>query len=311
MTGSFGNEGVDDSYDARLRREAMAFLTIRTNDGLESASREELLDFRFDGQMFRLMDKTRGIRKPRELSSALSISTTYRPAGKQRPYEDAIGPDGLLRYKWSGTDPEHMDNRGLRAAMGAKVPLIWFYGVGPSRYQPIFPVFIVGEEADRHQVVVATEGAVELRDFASPIEENLRRYIFAETKRRLHQPVFRATVMRAYGTQCAVCALRHGQLLDAAHIVPDADENGIASVTNGLALCKIHHAAYDSAILGVTPDLIVEIKSDLLSEIDGPMLEYGLKERHGQKLMVVPQQRSERPDRDLLEVRYQGFRSAG
>ncbi|NLE80830.1 MAG: HNH endonuclease [Rhodococcus sp.] len=289
----------------------MAWLTARTNDGMDPISRQDLLDFTIDGEMFRLMDRTRGIRKPRELPSALSISTTYRPPGAKRPYEDAMGSDGLLRYKWSTTDPDNMDNRGLRAAMASGVPLIWFYGVGPSLFQPVYPVFIVAEEPERHQFVIATEVARDLHVADSPVEDQLRRYVVAETKRRLHQPVFRATVMRAYETRCAVCALRHRELLDAAHIVPDSHEAGIASVTNGLAMCKIHHAAYDVHILGVTPDLVVEIRKDLLEEIDGPMLEHGLKERHGQKLMVVPAVRGERPNRDLLAISYDRFLSAG
>ncbi|AOW94557.1 hypothetical protein BFN03_06970 [Rhodococcus sp. WMMA185] len=301
--------GAED--DARLRQEAMRFLTIRTNDGLDSITREELLDFTFDGSMFRLVDPTRGIRKPRELSSALSIVTTYRAEGSVRPYEDEVGGDGFLRYKWSGTDPDHMDNRGLRAAMDQQVPLIWFYGVGVGRFQPIYPVYLVDEEPEKHQFVVAIDSARDLHRPDSPVEETLRRYVMAETKRRLHQPVFRATVMRAYETRCAVCALGHGSLLDAAHIVPDGHDEGIASVRNGLALCKIHHAAFDVNILGIRPDYVVEIREDLLIEVDGPMLEHGLKERHGQRLMVLPQKNSERPDRELMELSYERFRAAG
>lgn len=289
----------------------MRFLTLRTNDGLDSITRDELLDFSFDGKMFRLVDPTRGIRKPRELSSALSIMTTYRSEGAARPYEDEVGGDGFLRYKWSGTDPDHMDNRGLRAAMDQQVPLIWFYGVGPSRYQPIYPVYLVDEEPDKHQFVVAIDASRDLHRPDSPVEEALRRYVVAETKRRLHQPVFRATVMRAYETRCAVCSLAHGSLLDAAHIVPDGDELGIASVQNGLALCKIHHAAYDVKILGIRPDYVVEIRGDLLAEVDGPMLEYGLKGQHGRELMVLPSKRSELPDRQLLDLSYKRFREAG
>lgn len=289
----------------------MRFLTLRTNDGLDSITRDELLDFTFDGKMFRLVDPTRGIRKPRELSSALSIMTTYRTEGAARPYEDEVGGDGFLRYKWSGTDPDHMDNRGLRAAMVQQVPLIWFYGVGVGQYQPIYPVYLVDEEPDKHQFVVAIDASRDLHRPDSLAEETLRRYVVAETKRRLHQPVFRATVMRAYETRCAVCALGHGSLLDAAHIVPDGHEAGIASVRNGLALCKIHHAAFDVRILGITPDFVVQIREDLLAEIDGPMLEHGLKERHGRPLMVVPAKMSERPDRGLLEISYQEFRAAG
>ena len=54
------------------------------------------------------------------------------------------------------------------------------------------------------------------------------------------------------------------------------------TVRNGVAMCKIHHAAYDAHIMGVSPDYIVKIGADLLDEIDGPMLQCGLEERHGQ-----------------------------
>ncbi|ETT25688.1 restriction endonuclease-like protein [Rhodococcus rhodochrous ATCC 21198] len=303
-------DGVED-FDTRLRREAMRFLAVRTHDGLYPISKAELLDFEIDGSMFRLMDPQRGIRKPRQLASALSISTVFRRNGEKRPYEDAVGPDGLLRYKWTGENPDHMDNRGLRAAMDQQAPLIWFFGVGPGLFQPVFPVYLVAEEPALHQFVVATEFARDLHHVDSQAEAQLRRYVLAETKRRLHQPVFRATVMRAYETHCAVCALGHGELLDAAHIVPDSHEEGIASVSNGLALCKIHHAAYDARILGITPDFVVEIRQDLLEEVDGPMLEHGLKERHGERLMVLPTSREERPDRRLLELSYGRFRSVG
>lgn len=289
----------------------MTWLTVRTNDGLDPISRHDLEDFTIDGRMFRLVDRTRGIRKPKELSAALSISTTYRPPGVKRPYEDKIGSDGLSRYKWSTTDPSKTDNLGLRAAMNEGVPLIWFYGVGPSLFQPIYPVFVVAEEPEEHQFVIATEVARDLYRPDSQAEHQLRRYVATETQRRLHQPVFRATVMRAYERRCAVCALGYSELLDAAHIVPDSHEMGIAAVTNGLALCKIHHAAYDVNILGITPDLIVEIRKDLLDQIDGPMLEHGLKKRHGKKLMVIPSDQGERPDSELLKLSYDRFLSAG
>ncbi|WP_231912525.1 HNH endonuclease [Rhodococcus sp. EPR-157] len=296
--------------DTRLRDAAMDWLKIRTNDGLESISSNDLLDFRFDGEPFRLMDPQRGIRKPKELAAALSIRTVYRPDGAKRPYEDEMGDDGLLRYKWRGEDLDHPENRALRSAMELELPLIWFFGVGVAMYQPIFPVYLLAEEPERHQFVIIPGAIRGLVDATSPAESQLRRYVMAESKRRLHQPVFRATVMRAYDTRCAVCSLAHGQLLDAAHIVPDSDEAGIPTVRNGLAMCKIHHAAYDAHILGVSPDYIVKIRADLLDEIDGPMLQYGLKERHDQKLMVLPSVRAQRPDRDLLSISYERFRSA-
>jgi hypothetical protein len=117
-------------------------------------------------------------------------------------------------------------------------------------------------------------------------------------------------VMRAYETRCAVCSLGHRQLLDAAHVIPDSHPDGAPVVPNGLALCKIHHAAYDRNILGIRPDYVVEIHHRLLDEIDGPMLKYGLQEHHGLRLRQIPRGRADRPDPERLEVRYTQFRSA-
>ena len=294
----------------RLRGEAMAWLAARTQDGSLPISSEEIREFRFEGDRFALMDPQRGIRKPAAFSAALSIRTVWRPEGVARPYEDAIGADGLVRYKWRGDDPDHAENRALRAAMTEGEPLVWFWGIAPAVYQAIFPVYLVGEERSSQQFVVATDGLQHLRPTDSPLEEVLRRYLRSETVRRLHQPVFRSMIMRAYEMSCAVCALRHGELLDAAHIVEDRHELGVAAVRNGLALCKIHHAAYDARILGVSPDLVVQVRADILDETDGPLLEHGLKRLHGQPLRTVPRRASERPDRELLAVRFARFQAS-
>jgi len=301
----------DEARDARLRREAMAWLALRSNDCRDALTSSELLEFIFDGEPFRLLDVQRGIRKPAVLPAALSIRTTYTPEGRNRPYEDSPGPDGMLRYKWRGNDPQHAENRALREAWLRQVPMIWFFGIGPAAYLPVFPIFVLAEEPAQQQFVLDPDVGHGLVAAGGVVEETMRRYIVAQTKRRLHQPVFRAQVMRAYGTRCAVCSLTHSVLLDAAHIVADSESSGIAAVRNGLALCKIHHAAFDANILGIRPDLVVQIRRDLLEEVDGPMLRHGLQDRHGERLRVVPSVRVERPATDRIEQRYAEFLSAG
>jgi putative restriction endonuclease len=170
-------------------------------------------------------------------------------------------------------------------------------------YHALYPVYLVAEDVDRHEVVLDT---VPLGSAASPLE---RRYAQRLTVHRLHQNLFRPRVLRAYGTRCAMCRLGHAPLLDAAHILPDAHERGDPIVPNGLALCKIHHAAYDADILGVRPDYVVEVRRDILDEIDGPMLRHGLQEMHGATINA-PHSPGERPDRDRLELRYEQFLTA-
>jgi hypothetical protein len=71
-----------------------------------------------------------------------------------------------------------------------------------------------------------------------------RRNALREVKARLHQASFRDAVLSAYGGRCAISPLPEPRLLDAAHIVMDADEQlGQPVVSNGLPLTKVHHAA--------------------------------------------------------------------
>jgi putative restriction endonuclease len=75
-----------------------------------------------------------------------------------------------------------------------------------------------------------------------------RRYALREVKARLHQTSFRDAVLAAYGGRSAISYLPESRLLDAAHIVMDADEQlGQPIVSNGLPLTKIHHAAHPPA----------------------------------------------------------------
>jgi putative restriction endonuclease len=301
--------GVDQ--EDVIRGAALHWLSAVTLDGRRPISRVQLAnDFVWNGERFPLIDRGRGIRKPAGWTTALSITTAVAASGGLRPYDDAIGADGLHRYKLRRDANGRSENQGLRAAMERQVPLMWFYGEAPAQFQAIFPVFLIGEEPELDQFVIAPTADAPGLLSETPVEGALRRYLVAETRRRLHQPLFAGQVMLAYRTRCAVCALAHRELLDAAHVVPDSETDGVPVVTNGLALCKIHHAAYDSGILGIRPDLVVEIHQQLLEEIDGPMLRHGLQEHHGRSLMQLPDRPADRPDPARLAWRYARFRAA-
>jgi len=302
-------DGVTE--ESAIRSAALHWVAMVTRDGRMPVTRAQLAgDFLWQGRRFPLVDRGRGIRRPAGWTAALSIVTAVAKSGGVRPYDDAIGPDGLHRYKLRRDASGRSENDGLRNAMLAQAPLLWFYGEAPGVFQAIFPVFLVKEEPDLDQFVLAPTADSPGIFGDSPIEGVMRRYLVTETRRRLHQPLFAGQVMAAYRTSCAVCSLRHRELLDAAHIVPDAEAEGLPVVSNGLALCKIHHAAYDTHILGIRPDLVVEIRQDLLTEIDGPMLRHGLQDHHGRSLMQLPRRPAERPDPVRLELRYARFRAA-
>jgi len=301
---------ADVDLDARLRKAAMGWLDVREHQGLELVTSDELAGFHFEGQRMPLIDKQRGIRKPAILDAALSFRTTFTPPGQTPPYADTEGPDGLLRYKYRGENTMHPENVALRKAFERRLPLVWFVGVAPGVYLARYPVWLVADEPDQLQFAVALDGAQLLVYPGQVVDAEERQYVERLTKLRLHQPIFRARVLQAYGCQCAMCRLRHVNLLDAAHIIPDGRPHGEPVVPNGLSLCKIHHAAFDHNILGVRPDLIVEVRREVLEEADGPMLRHGLQEMAGVQL-TVPTRLTTRPDRERLEERYEEFLLAG
>ncbi len=284
-----------------LRQQIMAVLAQRVARNGGVISRRELEALDVDGRSFRLIDQSRGIWNPRWLDSTLSIMSS--PTG---PYDDTEVEGGLLRYDYRAGSIEG-DNRKLREAVRTRTPLILLRKIADGVFVPVFPVYAVADDPGARQFVIAIDEAIAfLPDPLHDMSEDQRRYSERIAHARLHQQEFRGRVLLAYRRRCSICSLRHPELLDAAHILPDSHERGQPVVTNGLSLCKIHHASYDQNLLGIDPDYRVHLDADLLHEIDGPMLKHGLQDMHGRSL-EVPVRLADRPDRDRLALRFEAF----
>jgi putative restriction endonuclease len=130
------------------------------------------------------------------------------------------------------------------------------------------------------------------------------------SRRGLHQASFRDAVLSAYGGRCAISHLPEPRLLDAAHIVVDADEQlGQPVIPNGLPLTKLHHAAFDAHLIGIDPDFRIHVSDRLLEIHDGPFLEQGLKAIAG-RLIRLPRRTEDYPDRERLALRFEEFKKS-
>lgn len=261
---------MDTAVESALRVQIMDWVRERAEANGGFLHRQELLGFRIDGNDLPLIDFSRGIRNPAAFGSTLSIV-----AAADGPYDDVESEDGLLHYSYRKGDPWSGDNRKLRTALETGQPLILFRKEVANYYTPVMPVYVVDDEPESRAFIIALDEAFRFMGDVRHLAEPQREYARRLAKQRLHQPAFRTRVLLAYNTQCSICRLQHGSLLDAAHIVPDSEAHGVPTTPNGLALCKIHHAAYDQNILGVTPDYRVQVRRDVLEEIDGPMLKHG------------------------------------
>jgi putative restriction endonuclease len=265
--------------------------------------------FEFEGVRVSFGSFQRGIHRGRAQRgpAALTLTTSFND-----PYADTFDEAGaLFTYAYRAGPIDQPDNRALRAAYALQTPLAYFRALAPSQYLVVAPMFVTADDPAARVVVL--EPGLPIQDMqpgglvSAP---NVRAYATRDARIRLHQQRFKLEVMRAYRNRCAICSLRERALVQAAHIVPDADLAGVAAVVNGLALCAIHHLAFDRNLLGIDPSGVVHIAERLLREIDGPMLRTGLQGFHGEAI-AVPRRPEDRPDPERLESRFERFVHAG
>jgi len=298
--------------DLEIRLFAFDWLKHQSEIHGDVLSRKLLTEgFSLSGSRYSLVGP-QGIWKPKSMKLPLSITSLL--GGR---YTDSIDEKcEIFDYKYRGTNPFHPDNVGLRELMVRKIPLVCFLRISENKYVPLWPAFIIKENHSSLSFSVVFDDQSYLKrktdlEIAAESEVNIsrREYITVTTLQRVHQKEFREKVIRAYRNQCTLCRLRHVELLDAAHIIGDKEDIGDPIIHNGLSLCKIHHSAFDKNILGITPDFQVKVRKDILDESDGPMLKYGLQYLNNMKLLL-PYHKSDWPDRNRLEIRYDEFRKA-
>lgn len=110
----------------------------------------------------------------------------------------------------------------------------------------------------------------EEREFIDTADTDIaaaRRYDMVETMRAYRDAKFRPAVLQAYQHKCCVCQTDL-KLVDAAHIVPVSHPTSTDEVTNGLALCRLHHGAYDNALLGIQSDYRIVINPAMVDRLN-------------------------------------------
>ena len=305
------------SQDDDLKKRMAAFEHVRRlSDIYDYLSSEQIRKgFIFEGKRIPLVNPQRGIFKPRDMQSLLSIRTVVPKQGRRVWYDDQVQAhrqifrsEESVDYSFMGKDPDATDNRWLREAYEQQTPIIYFLGIAPTLYQALVPAFITGW--DRHNLRAQVSfGLAQESKMDMPKEALERRYALTVVKRRLHQASFREAVISAYQHKCAFSGLPEQRLLDAAHIISDGDEEfGQPVVPNGLPLTKIHHAAFDKHLIGLDPDFKLHVSERLLELRDGPLLE-ALKQLDGKKILL-PKREQDQPDQDRLAQRFEEFKLA-
>ncbi len=75
-----------------------------------------------------------------------------------------------------------------------------------------------------------------------------RRTALRTIRQSLRDHSFTNRVLTAYSNRCAFCDIQL-KLIEAAHILPVSYEGSTDETSNGIALCALHHKAYDKALI--------------------------------------------------------------
>jgi len=187
-----------------------------------------------------------------------------------RHYDDDVSEDCVLYHYPSTARPASRDAGEVQATKNAMLLRIPLFVVLPSpRSKRLRSVKLgwVSDFDDEGRTFLILYGSGDAPEHPTPYvtpdtgdapfvgaDHTRGRTSSSRTSRR-NQPQFRFQILRQFGHQCAVCAIRHPRLLIAAHI-RGVEDNGSDDWRNGIPLCGTHHNAFDAFLFGIDPETL-------------------------------------------------------
>lgn len=272
------------SVEQDLRTAAIDWLH-QQNRELGYVRRVDALGFTADGRPLPLVDMSRGIRNAADFTATLSL--TVRAHG---PGDGLVWDGDLLRFDYERGSAGR-SNRKVRVAMTARTPLILFLRVRTGVLAGVAPVRVAEDDPE--------DEAFWLRIDAAAGQDGPRQLV--------HRMVFRARVLHAYGSRCAVCGRVGGSQVDAVRVDPAATDPSAALVPNAVALCGPHRAAFDLDLFAVGPDDgRLHLDPGRVARVEDPVVREAVRDLDG-RVPIQPGRSLFRTDRHRLVRRWERF----
>lgn len=128
------------------------------------------------------------------------------------------------------------------------------------------------------------------------VKNRERQIVLSQIARKFRATDFRKRVLGAYDHRCAVCGIQL-ELIDAAHIIPVAASTSTDETKNGIALCKLHHTAFDRNLISFDERYKIEVSDHEIDRLTAENLVGGLKEfkRLLRTAIILPNDRRDFP----------------
>ena len=129
-----------------------------------------------------------------------------------------------------------------------------------------------------------------------------RKFAVVSAMRAMRDANFKDRVLTAYSNACAMCGTQL-RLLDAAHILPAAHPGSTDETRNGIALCALHHRAYDRSLLTFDINYRIHLNESMERDLKVAGLDGGLGNFRDRlyPTISVPPDRTDRPAAEYIE----------
>lgn len=164
-------------------------------------------------------------------------------------------------------------------------------------FRPEFVVEYARQRAAVHkptaglpEFVARLAGATRLSDSDISGENDAeRREVLVQLRKKYRASDFRKRVLAAYGSRCAMCGIQL-KLIEAAHIIPVPVKGSNDTTPNGVALCVLHHTAFDSVLVSFDESYRIEVNKKKVRELERLNLADGSKqfEARLQRDLILP-----------------------
>ncbi|MGB7984366.1 MAG: HNH endonuclease [Terracidiphilus sp.] len=134
------------------------------------------------------------------------------------------------------------------------------------------------------------------------VEDQERRIVLSQMARKYRATDFRRRVLGAYSYRCAACGIQL-ELIDAAHIIPVAAPTSTDETKNGIAFCKLHHAAFDRNLLSFDARYKIEISESEIARLTSSNLSGGLIvfKKNLRTAIILPNDKRDYPPSQYIE----------
>ena len=142
-----------------------------------------------------------------------------------------------------------------------------------------------------------------VNDIETKLISKSRQTVIQTVRKKLRDSSFQNRVLTAYTYRCAICCVQL-DLVQAAHIVPVFHEHGTDQTSNGIALCALHHYAYDRELVFIDEKYSIQINQNKVNKLRAVSRDSGLEEFTDalRALIILPPTISDRPHVNYLKI---------